>query len=143
MPDGLVADRIGVLDSAHLEGDERPWNAALLLPDERIAADELALVEVHEMAEPGLEDGVLASEILAPHTIGFLDAQRIHGPHPALADAQLGAGLHEPLEDVALVLDGVMQLPAELADEVHTHGTHGREPHVDMLRSQPGEAIVG
>ncbi len=41
-----------------------------------------------------------------------------------------------------LVFDRVVQLPAELADEVDAHRVHGRHADDDVLRRQPAERLV-
>ena len=47
------------------------------------------------------------------------------------------------VEDVILVFDGVVQLPAQFAHVIHAHRVHGRHAHHDVLRAEPGESLVG
>ena len=111
------------------------------LPLERLLADESSLVHAHEAVESGLERRVVGRQIAAPHAVGLLEAQRFHGAHAGHADAELGAGGEDRIEQMMRVLDGEVQLPAERADEVHAQQIHiRREADFGHLAGEPGKA---
>ena len=81
--DQLFAREIGLLPSA--SASVTPWTSrvtnwlakpALAPAEQRVAADEIALVGVHEAIEAGFVGRVLDRELGADQAVGFLDAQR-------------------------------------------------------------------
>ena len=117
-PERLGAARIGVGDAVHFHGDEFPLVARRMRIHQRVAAEELALVRMHEAVEAGLVGGVFDRQLAPDQPVGFFHRHRHHGADAERLDAELLAGVHDQIEDRVLHLDRVMQLPAELADEV-------------------------
>ena len=85
---------------------------------QRIAADELALVGMHEAVEARFIGGVLDREFARHEAVALLDRQRRHGLDAIGTDAEFLARLHQLVEQRDLLLDRVMELPAEFAHEV-------------------------
>ena len=79
--------------------------AALAPGDQRVAAEELALVGMDEAVEAGFEGRIFDRQLAADQPVGLLDRQRHHGLDAEGPDAELAAGLHEQVEDGVLHLD--------------------------------------
>ena len=119
----------------NLERDEAVRNALRELLLERLLADERPLVHAHEAVESRLEGRVVGREVAAPHAVGLLHAQRLHGAHAGHADVELGARLEYRIEQMMRVLDGEVQLPTQRADEIDAQQIHiDREPDFGHLR---------
>ncbi len=112
----------------------------LLAPgDERVAAEELALVRMHEAVEPGFERRVFDGQLAPDEAVGFLQRHRHHRADAERLDAEPRALLHQQVEKRVLHLDGVVQLPAELADEVDAQRVHAdTAPPTSACRSARG-----
>ena len=97
------------------------------------------LFGMDEALEPGLVGGVLDRQLGADQPVRLLDAHRIHRADAERLQAEILARRHERVEDVVLVFDRVVQLPAELADEVDPQRRGRRQADDDLLARQPGE----
>ena len=62
---------------------------------------------------------------------------------PHMASPCCVPGLYQGVEDAVLILDRVVQFPAQLAHEVDPHRNRGRDADGDGLRREPGECLVG
>ena len=65
----------------------------LLAREQRLAADEVALVELHREAEPRLVRRVLGRDVRAPHAVALLEPQRVDRLVPAGDEPVLPARL--------------------------------------------------
>ena len=92
-----------------------------------------------EALEPGFVGGVLDRQLGADQPIGLLDAHGIHRADAERLEAEIRARRHERVEDVVLVLDRMVQLPAELADEVDAQRRGRRQSDHDLPAGEPGE----
>src|ERR1700733_12053502 len=82
MPDRLIADGVGV-GCVDFEGHQAQRPAALLLLGRRRAANEVALLEVHEAIETGLEGTIDGAVLPRPAAETLLHA---HGVERASAE---------------------------------------------------------
>ena len=88
-PDGLRAERDGAW-VFECEAAQHAFRLAAI--EERVAADEVALVELDGEAEPRLERRVLGRDVRAPHPISLLEAQRVDRLVAARDESVLAAG---------------------------------------------------
>ena len=127
----------------HFQGREGPGEASLLPFYEGVAANERTSVEMHEAVEARFEGRVLDGELPGNEPVRLLDAKGVHRPDPEGAQVVIAARRHQPVEEVVLHLDGVVQLPAELADEVEAKGPDVGGADVDGAPGEPREVRVG
>ena len=112
---GLVAVRVGavLLDD---EAGEPLSDALLALAYERVAPDEVALVEAHEPLEAGLERRVVGRHVDTPEPVGLLEPQRLQRPVAEVDEAERLSRLEQEVVERPLALERMVQLEAELAD---------------------------
>ena len=109
---------------------------------QRVAAHEVALVDLHEPMQPGLVRVHVVSE-LAAGEIALLHAQRVQRMVARVGHPQRLARSPQRVVDGAEILDRHMELPAEFAGEPHPQRPHVRHAgHRDDLRPQPSEVLV-
>ncbi len=88
--------RVGIAGIYH-EAGERALEPALSLTQQRVAADEVALVEIDEAIHSGLERRVVRRHVVAPETVGLLEP---HGVERSVAEVDnpvLPAGFHQEI----------------------------------------------
>ena len=104
------------------------------------------LGKVDKAIEPALERRRVAAEVRAESAVGFLLPQPVLRARTAEAKAAGNAGrlarLGQPVEQVVLHLDRMVQLPAELARVGDADSERAAHAEVDMARRKPGEALV-
>ena len=88
---------------------------------------------------PGFEGGVFDGQLGADHAVGLLDAQHVHGANAEGLEPEVATGLDNGVENVVLALHGVVQFPAQLADEVDPGRPRRGLADGDFLGGQPGE----
>src|SRR5690625_3504511 len=126
-----------------LESYQPLRHTLLLLTNQGVPAAELPLVQAHEALQPGFQRRVFPGQVAAPHAVGFLQAQHLHRPHADEAEVVLLPDAQQLPVEVAAVLDGVVQLPAQLADEVDPQGAHvAGKTDIDGPAGQPGEGLA-
>src|SRR5262249_58635642 len=113
-----------------------------LLPDERLAADEVALVEPDAEAEPGLERRVLRRDLRAPVAVALLEPERIDRPVAAGAQARRVARAPERVPERQTGRRLRVELPAQLADVRHPQGEDAGVAHRDAARAHAWERRV-
>ena len=79
------------------EADALPLEPLALGLDQRLAADEVALVEPDESVQAGLERRDFRGQLGTPGPVALLQAQGVHGPGAEVGDAGRLAGGHERL----------------------------------------------
>ena len=118
--DGLAVDahRLGAeRDRARVGEHEAAEPALRLRPrEQRLAADEVALVELDGEAEPGLERRVVGRDVGAPDAVALLEPQRVDRLVAAGDEAVLAARLPDRVPEREPELRRAVELPAELAD---------------------------
>ena len=101
--------------------------------DQRLAPEERnVLAELDRPAEAGLERRVIGADVGAPGAVALLEPQRLDGAIAGVGDAERLAGVHQRIVDGERVLDGDVQLPAELADVGHAQRPHRRAGDVEL-----------
>ena len=58
-------------------------------------------------------------------------------------ETEISAGLHQGVEDVILIFDAVMDLVAELANEIHAQHLRRGQPDAGLDPREPGQRRVG
>src|SRR5581483_7241651 len=56
--------------------------------EQRLLADEVALLQLHETLEAGIEGRVFMGDVLLPRTVALFEAQALHRIHAEIADAE-------------------------------------------------------
>ena len=111
-PHGLRAEG----DGARVVEDEAGEATLGLLPlEQRLAADELALVELDREPEPGLVGRVLGRDVGAPDAVALLEAAGVDRPVAAGDEAVPAAGVPDRVPQPQPELHRAVELPAELA----------------------------
>ena len=157
-----AADR-GSLDANRLRaerdrarvGEHEAAEAALrlLLREQRLAADEVALVELDREPEPRLERRVVGRDVGAPDAVALLEPQRVDRPVAARDEAEIASRLPDRIPEREPELGRAVELPAELADvgDAQREARHGADgelarPHVrevERRRRQRLEDLAG
>src|SRR5690606_30493066 len=96
-----------------------------------------------ETVKAAFQRGILDRQLTRDQPVGLFEPQGIHGADAERLDAERPAGVHYEVEDGVLHLDRVMQLPAELADEIDPQRSGLRAADIDESAAEPGEAVVG
>ncbi len=73
-------------------------------------------------------------------TYCFSSRKRVDRPVPDIAQAGVGARVDQPVIQVAHVLDGHVELPAEFADVSGAQREHRRVTEIDPLRGHVRES---
>src|SRR5208283_5367111 len=102
----------------NLERDEPIGEAGGPPLEQRLAPEELALVESDEALESGFERRIFDRQLSPDQPVRLLEPQRIHGPDSERLNPHGPAGIHKRVENVVLHLDRVVQLITEFADEI-------------------------
>src|SRR5690606_23627707 len=126
----------------HLQRDEAVRETPLLPRKQAVATDEVTLPGMHEPVEARLERGILDRPLRADQAIGFLQANGIHGANTETPKLEVGSRLHQRVENVVLVFDTVVNLPAQFTDEVDAQEPGRSEPHRAVLRRQPWKVLT-
>ena len=126
-----------------LQRDEVPLRPLSLRLDQRVAAEELALVGMDEAVEAGFIGRIFDRQLARDEPVALLDRQRRHRLDAEGPDAEFPARLHQQVEDGVLLLDRMMQLPAELADEIDAQRMRAGGADADLLAGEPREGGVG
>ena len=92
--DRLGAACVDVGGAIDLHRDETVGETALAPRDERVAAEEPALVGMDEPVEPRFVRRVLDRHLAADQPVGFLQRHRHHGPDAEWPDAGFRARTH-------------------------------------------------
>ena len=98
---------------------------------------------MHEPAKARFERGVLDGELPGNEAVGLLDAKRVHRPDPEGAKVVISPRLHQPVEEVILHFDRVVQLPPQLSDEVEAERARMGRADVDGASAQPPKVRIG
>mmetsp|Transcript_44972 Transcript_44972/g.104005 ORF Transcript_44972/g.104005 Transcript_44972/m.104005 type:complete len:244 (+) Transcript_44972:281-1012(+) len=134
-PDRLVANAINVVTtSIHFELNglaQRP--SRLADPQQRVTADEVALVELHETVESRLKCVMVLCDVLPKQPHALLDAERIH--RSASPISQLWVSSLQSLVEPGNLGALHVQLQTMLADEGHPNcdGLHTAERQIPPL----------
>ena len=134
----LAAPGVGVGGAVDQQGHAFRADAGRL--HRRLAVEVLG--EIDEAGEVGLERGGVAAELGAEGAVGLLLAQPVLGAGADELEAERLAGLHQPVEEVVLHLDRVVQLPAELAGVGDAERVDRAHQQLDRAGGEPGEALV-
>src|ERR1051325_1264926 len=97
--------------------------------EQRLATQEVALVEADREAEPGLERRLIRRDVGRPGAVALLEPEGIDGAVAARREPVLSAGLPERVPERDAVLGRCVELPAQLADVRHAHGHQRHGPH--------------
>ena len=92
---------IGVSGDERDKAEQPPRGRLAFRGDQRVAADEIALVEPHRETEPRLVRVVVRRQFPAPRAIAFLQPQRLDGVVAGIARAEARARLHQRVVDAA------------------------------------------
>ncbi len=106
-----------------------------------ITTDEL-LLRLDEAVEAGRVGIVFDREFAAHVAVGFFQRHGNHGADAEGFNAELGTGFHQPVEDIGLHLDGVVQFPAQFTDEVDAQRMRRCHADGDFLGGKPWEILV-
>ena len=98
------------------EAGERAVDSRLALAEERVATDEVALVEADEPLQAGLERRVVGGHVHAPETVCLLEPHRVECAVAEVGDAEGRTRFEHEVVQHPLILEGVVELEAELAD---------------------------
>src|SRR6266550_4732164 len=121
---GVPFARIGAV-SLNRQARERTADALLALAQQRIATEEVTLVEADEALEARLEGRVVGRDVDAPQTVGLLEPQRVERAVAEVHEPQRLAGFEQEVVQDALVLERMVELEAELAHVRHAQREHG------------------
>src|SRR5690606_34811293 len=97
-----------------LEADDRAVDAFLALGEQRVAPDEIALLQLHDPAQPGLQRVDRLGDLIAIEWHARFQPQRIACTEADGLDAVLGARLHDRVPQLDDALDRAIELPAIL-----------------------------
>ena len=123
---------------------EAGGESLLALALQRLAADEVGVLPERDgEAQPGFERGLRLGDVVAPVAVALLAPERIHRVDAAEPDAEVGASLHQPVEDRHDVLGRDVQLPAQLADIGDPHRPCVRVADIDLAAGAEGKGRVG
>jgi len=106
---------------------------------QRLAAEELALVELDREAEARLERVLVGRDVGAPDAVALLQPQRVDRAVAAGDEAVLGAGAPHGPPQRGPELGRAVELPAELADVRHPQRAHRHVSDVDVAPAHVGE----
>ena len=107
----------------------------------RLLAMEI-LVHVNETRQVGLQRGGVAAQLVAEGAVALFLPQPVLGPGAHQLHAVLFARRFQEVEEVVLHLDGMMQLPSQLAGVGHPDRAHRAHAQFDVAHGEPGEALV-
>ena len=101
------------------------------------------LLRIDETAKPSFDERVLRREVAPERRVALLHAQGLDGAAADQGEALGLAARKERLEEMVLVGERVMQLPAELAHIIHAQRQDvGRKADRDAARRPPGEGRI-
>src|SRR5712691_6741728 len=138
--DGLVAVRVGSVGLDGQAGEPLP-DALRLLAQERLAPDEVALVEAHEALEARLERGVVGRHVRAPEAVRLFEPQRLERPVAEVHEAERLARLEEEVVERALVGERLVQLGAVLADIGPPQREQRYRADAEVSRTEEGKRL--
>ena len=137
--DRLAAVAVGVLG---LDGEvgAAPGQRRLEARHRGLLAEEVA-VQLDEAHDVGLGQGHLVGQ-LAGALEALLQAERVERRRAEVLQAVFLPGFPEGVVDLGHLVQGHVQLPAELADVGDAERAHRRAGHVDLPGLEPGEGLV-
>jgi len=133
---GLAGVEVGLVGHRRRQHDraQLALNSLGVDPEQRLAPDELALLQAHAEPEPRFVRVLGRREIGAPVPVALLEPQRVDGLVADGLDPERPAGGQQrvPHADRMLVVD--VQLPAELADVRHPLSADRDAGDLDLSR---------
>ncbi len=125
----MIREQVGIFDP---ELDQSLRAGRILLGEQGITAQELALVPVDGETESGFDRGVLVGDVVTPVTHARLEAKRVHGVEAGMHETVFCTGLDDRVVDGTGIVVGDVQLPAEFADIAHAQREHGSTGDLDL-----------
>jgi hypothetical protein len=134
--------------AGHLEADHLARGARGLAREQRLAADEVALLELDRPAEPGLERVGGLVDLVAVEREARLEPERVAGAEPDGLDAGRLAEAQELAPDGGRVVPGAEELEAVFARVAragrrHRHARDGERPETEALGLGHGRGRLG
>ena len=105
--------KIAALSDVLAGSDELVRNFVLVLTEQGVASDEIGLVEANEPLHPRLQRRVVGRHVSTPQPVRLLEPHRVER---AVAEVDDLAGLEQEVVEVALQLERMVELVAELTD---------------------------
>ena len=133
--DGFITKRLRTFRRFDSQCHQTARHAALPLPQQRVPADEIALLEGNEAIQPTFEGTVFAVQLAPQIWIGLFQPKRLDRAIADQLQLVFPAAVHKALQQMPLIGDGMIQLPAQLAFEVDAQ-------HADVRR-QPDYGDLG
>ena len=121
----------------HLEADEPPRGAGRAHLLDRVLADEVTLLRLHDPSEAGLERVRRLVDVVAVERVRHLEAERIAGAEADRRDTIMAARVEQRIPEPFGGLGGNVQLEAVLA-----RVSRARDDRRDARHARRREAIV-
>ena len=146
VPDRLVADDVGAITP--WVGVDSPCEQTTLRPlclgcRQRLAADEVALVELHEAAEAGLVRVVDRPILAAPRAKALVEAKRIERVQAEQPQAQVFTFALQQVERRPLSTRRHPELITQVAGERDPPAPHGDRTQVELAEVHEPECLAG
>src|SRR5690606_8163775 len=141
----FMKDRLSAVQRREAVDGERTElarDAFCLNPLQRVATDEIALVECNGETEAGLVRIVVRRNIAGPVEIALLHPAGIDGSITCIGNAMPGTGLAQNLINMRCEFLRNIEFPAEFPDIADTYGERVSVAHFYATRGEEGESVI-